>query len=57
MRVGWLELQREDERLMSFDRLDPAHYGELYSCVRKTQDRYQIVAVPPCLGLLEKAED
>jgi Domain of unknown function (DUF4263) len=51
------ELQREDERLMSFDRLDPANYGELYSCVRKTQDGYQIVAVPPCLGLIREAED
>jgi len=51
------ELQREDERLMSFDRLSPANYGELYSCVHKTQDGYQIVAVPPCLGLLQKAED
>jgi len=51
------ELQREDERLMSFDRLDPAHFGELYSCVRKTQDGYRVMAVPPCLGLLPKAED
>jgi len=42
---------------MSFDRLEPANYGELYSCVRKTQDGYQVVAVPPCLGLLNKAED
>ena len=51
------ELQREDERLMSFDRLAPANYGELYSCARKTQDGYQVVAVPPCLGLLQGAED
>jgi hypothetical protein len=51
------ELQREDERLMSFDRLAPADYGELYSCVRKPQDGYQVVAVPPCLGLLQGAED
>jgi Domain of unknown function (DUF4263) len=51
------ELQREDERLMSFDRLTPSEYGELYSCVRKTQDGYQVVAVPPCLGPLRGAED
>lgn len=51
------ELPREDERLMSFDRLTAADYGELYSCVRKTQDGYQVVAVPPCLGLLRRAED
>ncbi len=51
------ELQREGERLMSFDRLAPANYGELYSCVRKTQDGYQVVAVPPCLGVVEKVED
>ena len=51
------ELQREDERLMSFDRLSPANYGGLYSCVRKVQDGYQVVAVPPCLRLLLKAED
>lgn len=51
------ELSREDERLMSFDRLAPANYGDLYSCVRKTQDGFQVVAVPACLGLLQKAED
>jgi len=51
------ELPREDERLMSFDRLIPDDYGELYSCVRKTQDGYQVVAMPPCLGLLRRAED
>jgi Shedu protein SduA, C-terminal len=51
------ELQRQDERLMSFDRLTPTEYGELYSCVRKTQDGYQVAAVPPCLGLLCRAED
>jgi hypothetical protein len=51
------ELPREHERLMSFDRLAPANYGELYSCVRKTQDGYQVVAVPPCLGLLQGTED
>ena len=51
------ELQREDERLMSFDRLGPAQYGELYSCFRRTQDGYQVLAVPPCLGLIQSAED
>jgi hypothetical protein len=51
------ELRREDERLMSFDRLNPAEYGDLYSCTRKTQDGYQVVAVPPCLGLIRGAED
>ena len=51
------ELPREGERLMSFDRLRQADYGELYSCARKTEDGYRVVAVPPCLGVLEKAED
>jgi hypothetical protein len=45
------ELAREDERLMSFDRLSPTRHGQLYSCVRKTQDGYQVVAVPPCLTI------
>ena len=42
---------------MSFDRLGPAQYGELYSCFRRTQDGYQVLAVPPCLGLIQSAED
>lgn len=51
------ELRRDDERLMSFDRLTPAPYHDLYSCVRRTPDAYQVVAVPPCLGFLRRAED
>lgn len=45
------QLAREDERLMSFDRLTPAWCGETYSCVHKTQEGYQAVALPPCLTL------
>jgi hypothetical protein len=51
------ELAREDERLMSFDRLTPAKWGVLYSCMRKTADRYQVVSVPPCLTLVNDGED
>lgn len=45
------QLARPSERLMSFDRLTPAKHGVLYSCVRKRQDGYQVVAVPPSLTL------
>ena len=45
------QLAREDERLMSFDRLTPERWSEVYSCVRKTQEGYQAVAVPPCLSI------
>lgn len=51
------ELPREGERLMSFDRLTPAKHGELYSCVRKRQDGYTAVAVPPCLTLFNQGDD
>jgi Shedu protein SduA, C-terminal len=34
------ELARDDERLMSFDRLTPAKMSRMYSCVRKTQQGY-----------------
>jgi hypothetical protein len=46
------ELAREDERLMSFDRLTPAKWGVIYSCVRKTADGYRVVVVPPCLTIV-----
>jgi Domain of unknown function (DUF4263) len=45
------ELAREDERLMSFDRLTPAKWGTLYSCVRMTANGYHVVAVPPSLTI------
>lgn len=51
------ELAREHERLMSFDRLTPAKHGELYSCVRKRQDGYTAVAVPPCLTLFNQGDE
>ena len=51
------ELAREDERLMSFDRLSPTKHGEAYSCVRRTQEGYHVVAVPPCLTILNDGED
>jgi len=41
------ELAREGERLMSFDRLTPAKHSVLFACVRKRQDGYQAIAVPP----------
>jgi len=51
------ELAREDERLMSFDRLTPAKWGALYSCVRMTADGYRVVAVPPSLTIFNDGED
>ena len=51
------ELARTDERLMSFDRLSPAKWSELYSCVRKRQDGYQLIAVPPALTISNDGED
>lgn len=42
---------------MSFDRLTPAKNSVLFSCMRKTQDGYQVVAVPPCLTLLNHGEE
>lgn len=51
------ELAREDERLMSFDRLTPAKNGALYSCVRKRQDGYTAVAVPPGLTLFNQGDE
>jgi hypothetical protein len=51
------ELAREDERLMSFDRLTPAKWGALYSCVRITAEGYRVVSVPPCLTIVNHGED
>ena len=51
------ELAREDERLMSFDRLTPAKWGVLYSCMRKPADGYRVVSVPPCLTIVNYDED
>lgn len=51
------ELAREDERLMSFDRLTPAKWGVLYSCLRKKQDGYEVAAVPPSLTIFNDGED
>lgn len=51
------ELARPDERLMSFDRLTPAKNSVLYSTVRKRQDGYQVIAVPPSLTLINTGDD
>jgi hypothetical protein len=51
------ELRREDERLMSFDRLTPAKWGVLYSCLRKTAEGYEVVSVPPSLTIFNTGED
>jgi len=45
------ELARSDERLMSFDRLTPAKNSVLFSAVRKGQDGYRVISVPPSLTL------
>jgi len=50
------ELAREDERLMSFDRLTPSKWADAYSCVRKTVNGYQVVAVPPSLTIINTGE-
>ena len=51
------ELAREHERLMSFDRLTPAKWGVLYSCVRLTAEGYRVVSVPPSLTIVNDGED
>jgi hypothetical protein len=51
------ELAREGERLMSFDRLTPAKWGALYSCVRQTIEGYKVVAVPPCLTIENQGDE
>ena len=51
------ELAREDERLMSFDRLTPGKWGVLYSCIRQTANGYRVVSIPPCLTLVNHGED
>lgn len=45
------ELAREDERLMSFDRLSPCKDGATLACVRRQQDGYRALAVPPCWSI------
>jgi hypothetical protein len=56
-RMKRAELAREDERLMSFDRLTPGKWGVLYSCIRQTVNGYRVVSVPPCLTLINDGED
>jgi Shedu protein SduA, C-terminal len=51
------ELARHDERLMSFDRLTPCKHGAVFSCVKKGQDGYRVLAVPPCLTIINHGED
>jgi hypothetical protein len=50
------ELARDDERLMSFDRLTPAKHSALFACVRKRHDGYQTVAVPPSFTLVNDGD-
>lgn len=50
------ELARPDERLMSFDRLTPAKNGVLYSTIRKRQDGYEVVSVPPSLAIINEGD-
>ncbi|HEX5115955.1 MAG TPA: Shedu anti-phage system protein SduA domain-containing protein [Pseudonocardiaceae bacterium] len=51
------ELARADERLMSFDRLAPTKRSSAYSCVRKNQQGYQALAVPPSLTIINDGDD
>ncbi|MFD8301486.1 Shedu anti-phage system protein SduA domain-containing protein [Streptomyces sp. NPDC059690] len=46
------ELAREDERLMSFDRLAPGKNSTLYGTVRRSQNEYEVVAVPPSFSVI-----
>jgi hypothetical protein len=50
------ELAREDERLMSFDRLTPCKNSVLFSCVRREQDGYRVLAVPSSLTILNSGD-
>ncbi|MBS2549620.1 DUF4263 domain-containing protein [Catenulispora sp. NL8] len=51
------QLAREDERLMSFDRLTPAKYGPMLACVAKRQDGYRAVSVPPSWTIENDGDD
>lgn len=51
------ELARADERLMSFDRITAAKHGSLYSCIRKTQQGYRVIAVPPHVKIINNGDD
>jgi hypothetical protein len=51
------ELARPDERLMSFDRLASDKSSVLYSAVRKGQDGYRVISVPPSLTIFNTGED
>ena len=42
---------------MSFDRLTPAKWDTLCSCLRKRQDGYEVAAVPPSLTIINDGED
>jgi hypothetical protein len=42
---------------MSFDRLAPAKRSSIYSCVRKTQQEYRVLAVPPSLTIINDGDD
>lgn len=50
-------LAREDERLMSFDRLTVSKSSELFSCVRKDEDGYRALTVPPAWSIINNWED
>lgn len=45
------ELRREDERLMSFDRLTPSRDAAFYACVKKDQHGYLALCVPPTFAM------
>jgi hypothetical protein len=41
---------------MSFDRLTPAKRSNLYSAVRKGQDSYRVISVPPSLTIVNSGQ-
>ncbi len=51
------ELAREDERLMSFDRLSPDHDAVSFPCVKKSERGYRAQCVPPTFALFSASDD
>jgi hypothetical protein len=46
-----LHLAREDEHLMTYDRLEPRHDARNYFCVKIDKDGYRAITVPPTMKL------
>jgi hypothetical protein len=51
------ELAREDERLMSFDRLSPDRNAISFACVKKSEHGYRAQSVPPTFAIFSASDD